>query len=50
METTKILHEDLLSKIVQTIIMSDSMRIVYTNEYIKVFHRSYKNGFIWRLK
>lgn len=49
MTTTKILRESEYEKFVQTTITGESGTITYTNRYIKVFHRDYKDGFIWRL-
>ena len=47
--TNKVLFETEYKKTVQTTITGKYGIMTYTNSYTKVFHKSYENGFAWRL-
>jgi hypothetical protein len=46
MKKQKILRENWYEKIVQTTIIGDDSIATYTQRYIKVYHKNYKNGYI----
>ena len=46
MRKEKILKENYYEKIVQTTIIDDHCIVTYTQRYIKVYHKNYKNGYI----
>lgn len=50
MKIEKILFENWCEKVVQTTIKTDQSEIIYTQRYVKEYHKSYTDGYIWRLR
>lgn len=47
MKKEKVLFENWCEKIVQTTISDKTGTMTFTQRYVKRFHNSYKDGFIW---